>query len=237
MSERRAVVLAGGLGTRLQKVLPDVPKPLALVCGRPFIEWLLRFLAKEGVTQAVVSTGHKAPAIAGWSKTAKIKGLKIECVAETEPLGTAGGFLHAVQGQKAEGQPWLVCNGDSLALVSLTPLYAGLGQPMILGLRQPDVARYGRLEVASDGRLERFVEKGPSGPGVINAGVYLINTGAVVRFAKKRSLSFEADVFPGLVAAGRDVRVSVAEGPFLDIGTEETLAQAERFVLDHRAAF
>jgi D-glycero-alpha-D-manno-heptose 1-phosphate guanylyltransferase len=216
---RRAVILAGGLGTRIKHVLPDLPKPLAPVYGRPFLEWVIRYLRRQGFDEIVVSSGYMAEKIAQ-------AGLGVECVAEPAPLGTAGGFLHAIKG-KPKG-PWLVCNGDSLALADLTPLLSG--GSAILGLKVPDASRYGSLDV-ENGRLKAFAEKRP-GAGLINAGVYYFDE---IRFSEGRS--FETEVFPALLAKGEEIRVAEASCPFLDIGTEASLGLADLFVSEHSRYF
>ena len=238
--ERRAVVLAGGFGTRLRQALPDLPKPLAPVAGKPFLEWVLRFLKKQGVTKVIVSSGYKSEAIAESAGKMAIAELRIRCCPEPQPLGTAGGFLNAISGEP-KGEPWLVCNGDSLALAPLEPLYAALergADAAILGLEMSDAARYGRLETAQGGRLKSFVEKRP-GPATINAGVYLLSEKAVTHFPAQRPLSFETDVFPCLIKDSVDIQVAAAEAaaPFLDIGTAESLGQAEAFIAANQAAF
>ena len=89
-----AVILAGGLGTRVRHLLPDTPKPMALVAGKPFLEWVVRYLAREAVRRVIISTGYLGEVVERHFRTVAIKSVTIVCVAEPEPLGTAGGFLH-----------------------------------------------------------------------------------------------------------------------------------------------
>ncbi len=90
-----AVVLAGGQGTRIRHLLPDLPKPMAPVLGRPFLEWLVRYLAGQGIGEVIVSTGYKAEVIEGHFARLALPGIRVSCVSEAEPLGTGGGFLQA----------------------------------------------------------------------------------------------------------------------------------------------
>lgn len=159
---------------------------------------------------------------------------------ETEPLGTAGGFLNAARSEtNSQPDAWLVLNGDSLAFAGLSAfsdaLECGSWDAAVLGLQISDAGRYGRLEVGGDGALRRFVEKRP-GAGLINAGAYLFRNSALKYFPAGPRLSFETEVFPALIAAGCRVLVHPVEVPFLDIGTPESLAQAEIFILEHGAA-
>jgi D-glycero-alpha-D-manno-heptose 1-phosphate guanylyltransferase len=234
-----AVILAGGLGTRVRHLLPGLPKPMAPVNGRPFLEWVVRYLAKAGVERVVISTGHKAEVVARHFEKQPVKGARVRCVAETEPLGTAGGFLNAISGAAETPPLWLVLNGDSLALADLRDLFAPLADPVVagalLGIKMADASRYGTIRCDADNWLAGFQEKQP-GAGAINAGVYLLRASVVPEFPRRTPLSFERDVFPAL-AAGRRLKVCVTPAPFLDIGTPETLPQAAEFLRGHPHAF
>ncbi|MEW6303173.1 MAG: nucleotidyltransferase family protein [Verrucomicrobiota bacterium] len=246
MSERAvqeyvtAVILAGGKGTRISHLLGDLPKPMAPVAGLPFLEWVLRFLVKQGVRRAVISTGHRAEAIethfANWRG-----GMELIFAREQELLGTAGGFLNAAGMAPREwnAQAWLVLNGDSLVVGDWSPLFEASRKDAvdgaILAVDVPDASRFGTLECASDMRLRRFAEKRP-GRGLINGGVYLLHERLRKHFSSRRPLSFETDVFPELLERHRIQAVPVM-GDFLDIGVPETLDQADAFVRSHRDWF
>ncbi|MBI5380997.1 MAG: NTP transferase domain-containing protein [Opitutae bacterium] len=235
----RVVLLAGGFGTRVRHLLPDVPKPMAAVCGRPFVEWIVRFFHRHGLADFTLSTGHLAEVVAAHFAGQPVAGATVRCCAETTPLGTAGGFLNCVDPQAQDDTLWLVANGDSLVFAdprpAVTMVRSGRADAALLGLALPDVSRYGSLDIADDGTLRAFREKRP-GAGVINAGVYVFSQAAVRRMPPQRPLSFEFDVFPPLAAAGRVAAHTVA-APFLDIGTPETLAVAEDFIARNRAQF
>ena len=114
-------------------------------------------------------------------------------------------------------------------LTSLADALGTKSDGAILGVEMDDAARYGSLEFDTERRLTQFAEKRP-GAGVINAGVYLLRASTLERFPAKRPLSFEVDVFPELIAGGGEFKVATVRTPFLDIGTPESLAQAESFV-------
>lgn len=244
MSERhpapiRVVVLAGGFGTRVKHLLPRLPKPMAPACGRPFIEWVIRFYAQIGLDDFVLSTGHLAEVVAAHFSLSPVPGVKVTCCAERAPLGTAGGFLNCVEAKPLSDGVWVVVNGDSLVCADPSPaifaVQAGHCEAALLGLEVTDGARYGTLDVAADSRLVAFREKRP-GAGIINAGVYVFSQDAVSRMSSQRPLSFELDVFPRL-AGGGHVSVQTISAPFLDIGTPETLAQAENFITANKTQF
>lgn len=237
-----AVVLAGGFGTRVRHLLPGIPKPMAPVLGRPFLDWVLDFLRREGVASAVLSTGHLSEVIAAHYTTGFAGSTRVQCVREETPLGTAGGFLHAAFSATgaAETKAWLVLNGDSLTVTHLRPLLNLVDDPSVdgglLAVDLPDASRFGTLEVDGDGWLRRFREKQP-GAGLINAGVYLLKSPLLHRAPSERPLSFETELFPGLIESGARLRVIPCDAAFLDIGTPETLQQAEQFVRANAAWF
>jgi D-glycero-alpha-D-manno-heptose 1-phosphate guanylyltransferase len=228
-----AVVLAGGFGTRIRHLHPELPKPMIPVAGRPFLEWVIRYLAGQGISRVVVSTGYRGEVVERYFTESPVAGVSVCCVREKEPLGTAGGFLHATQAIESPPGAWLVLNGDSLAPAPLDQFIRLLEDKQtlggVLGVTVPDATRFGTLRLGSEGELLGFEEKRP-GAGVINAGVYLLRPELVALFPQRLPLSFEADVFPALTAARRKLRVCVTDAPFLDIGTPESLVVAEDFV-------
>lgn len=240
LSQTVVVVLAGGFGTRVAHLLPGVPKPMVQVSGKPFLEWVVRWLARQGIRKVVLSTGHLAEVVELHFRSQPVAGVSTRCVAENRPLGTAGGFLNAAR-LSAEAPPaWLVVNGDSLVFANLTDAAMELSScavaGAVVGCAVPDAARYGTLVIGPAGELRGFAEKQP-GRGVINAGIYLLRDSLVRQFPNKVPLSFEQDVFPGLLARGLALKVCAANAPFLDIGTPESLRQAESFVNQNRAQF
>jgi D-glycero-alpha-D-manno-heptose 1-phosphate guanylyltransferase len=235
-----AVVLAGGFGTRVRHLLGELPKPLAPVAGRPFLDWVLRYLRGQGVRRAVLSAGYGAEQIARFASHVQLAGMQVESVAEPEPLGTAGGFMHAWRTLQPPDSEVLVVNGDSLALADLGPLAAASqgGGSAMLAVEVPDVGRYGSVTVDDARRLVAFAEKRASaGAGLVNAGVYRFSRGALDAFPSRTPLSFESDVFPALLARGAQVHVVPATCAFLDIGTEASMAQADTFIAENRRWF
>ena len=235
-----AVVLVGGFGTRIQHLLAEIPKPMAPVCGKPFLEWVVRYLAAQKIRRVILSTCHLAETIERHFQPQSVAGVKISCVAEAKPLGTAGGFLNAIRGADEKPQAWLVLNGDSLAPAPLENFFQTLDDGKIegalLGLRVTDASRFGTIAQNTDGELAGFNEK-KSGAGIISAGVYLFRASAIGKFPQKLPLSFETDVFPALAARKVRLKVCVTDVPFLDIGTPETLPMAAKFIQVNRNIF
>jgi len=237
LNDVMAVVLAGGFGTRIKDLLPHLPKPLAPVAGQPFLGWVLTYLQRQGITKTLLSTGYRAEAIAAYAQTQPLPNLQLSCYPETEPLGTAGGFINAVQRSGETPQAWLVLNGDSLVMTDLAPLFAYLEddtvEGVILGVTVEDASRYGSLVFDETGTLLKFAEK-QAGQGVINGGVYLLRHHLLENYLLQplpgSNLSFEYDVFPQLLARKVCLKVYPVTAPFLDIGTPASLAQAESFI-------
>jgi len=240
LSQVVAVVLAGGFGTRVAHLLAGVPKPMVPVAGKPFLEWVVRCLARQGIPKAILSTGHLGDVVESHFRAQPVAGVVTRCIAETQPLGTAGGFLNAARLSGETPAAWLVVNGDSLVFANLALAVAELNHRavagVIIGCTVADASRYGTLAIGSAGELRGFLEKRP-GKGVINAGVYLLRHSLVRQFPETLPLSFEQEVFPQLIARGSLLKVCAVDAPFLDIGTPESLREAQSFVEQNRARF
>ena len=231
-----AIVLAGGRGTRLQGRHPDLPKPLISCAGHPFLEWSLAALRQFGIRDFVVSTGYLAERFEEYLRRRPDDGATIRLVPESSPLGTGGAIRFAWQ--TCSGRDVLVVNGDSLLMADLTPAFSQFEPThvdgVLVGVEQPDASRFGTLVFDSDNgcQLRCFAEK-QSGAGVINAGIYLLKSRLLARLPETSPLSIERDIFPAWLADGVDLRVCVRSGEFLDIGTPDSLAQADDFLKHH----
>lgn len=232
-----AVILAGGLGTRIRELYPNLPKPMVPAAGAPFIEWVVRYLAAQGVQRSVVSLGHLAHVAEAYFVKRPADDCQITTLREPAPLGTGGALVFAAR-LAADGDPLVVTNGDSLLLADLSPVWRQWADEsidaVVLGLEMEDASRYGRLDVDRDGRLLRFSEKQP-GAGLINAGTYIFRRRVIERFPRRTPLSMEHDVFPTLLAEGSRIVVCRCRAPFLDIGTPESVALADGFIRQHFA--
>ncbi len=230
------VVLVGGKGTRIRHLLPDLPKPLAPIFGHPFLEWILRFISKQGLKNVALSTGYLAEKVKHFIENTNFKNLDLRCVDESLPLGTAGGVVNAIDGCKYDVETVLVLNGDSLVLASLEPMFDCLREEsvdaVLLGVKIDDASRYGTLEVSDKNFLLRFKEKQP-GIGLINAGVYLFRKPILDALPRNKAISFEVDVFPNLLEENKCIKVVAVEAPFIDIGTKETLIEADAFIQEN----
>lgn len=220
-----ALILAGGFGTRLAATVPGVPKPMAPVCGRPFLELLLGALHSKGVQRAVLSLGYKAQMIVQHFGS-QFQGMALVHEVEEEPLGTGGAIRRALP--LTHGDAALVVNGDTLLDLELDTLRAQWAQHRaitLVGCHVGDTSRYGRLAIEGE-RLIGFTEKGVAGPGWINSGHYMLPRGLLDEPSLPRSFSFEADfLVPRLDALG--VRPFLSRGSFIDIGIPEDYERAQ----------
>ena len=225
-----AVILCGGVGQRLRPVLADRPKPLAVVAGRPFLEWLVLALAADGIRRIVLATGYMGEAIEQAMGDGHRWQLELAYSREPEPLGTAGALRLAAA--RASGSPLLVLNGDSYCRFQLERMLVmhrehRAGATMWLQ-KEADVERYGTVELGEAGGVIRFAEKAGPGAALISCGVYLVERIVIDAIPAGRAVSLEREVFPGL--AGSGIRGVVGAGPFVDIGTPQSLAKADNLL-------
>lgn len=220
-----AIVLAGGLGTRLKRVVADVPKPMAPIAGRPFLEILLGSLAQKGFNQVVLSLGYMAENISDHFGS-RFAGLNLAYVVEDTPLGTGGATRLAAE--VCAQDHVFVFNGDTFLDLEVEPLehqWQSKRYPIVVGREVADTTRYGRLVVDGD-RIISFAEKGIAGPGLINAGCYVLATDALAQFPLNKPFSIETDyLVPEVVRA--TVGVFETEGMFIDIGIPEDYIRAK----------
>ena len=224
----KAVLLVGGLGTRLRTVVPSTAKPMASVGDRPFLELLVRQLRSQGIRRLVMCTGYRARDIQHAMGDGSSWDVEIEYSAESEPRGTAGAIKLA-QPFVGDSAEFLVLNGDSFVEMEFGRLVRFHNQmrgiASIAVVRTENVLRYGTVGIERDGRVVSFSEKTNAQPGgLINAGVYVFNP-EIFDFIADRPLSLEKDIFPNLL--GRGVYALEQEGIFIDIGTPEDYARAQ----------
>ncbi len=221
-----AIVLAGGLGTRLAARLSGVPKPMAPVAGRPFLEILLHQLARAGCGRVLLSVGHLRTVIQDYFG-ASFCGMNVDYAVEEAPLGT-GGAMRLAQAKTKENFA-LVLNGDTFLdadYAAMMRVHAGAGAVLTMAVaRQPDITRYGGVIVEA-GRVVSFAEKGRKGPGWINAGAYILEKDLAWPPELPEKFSFERDFLAPQIDCIRPAAYEV-EGFFLDIGVPEDLDRAQ----------
>lgn len=220
-----AVVLAGGFGTRLRGVVPDLPKPMAPVAGRPFLEILLTWMARSGFRRVVLSLGYKADTIVGHFGSS-YSGMELVYEIETTPLGTGGAIRQA--SRHCTGSHYFVFNGDSYLDLDVPQVEAWWQHnraPIIVARAVPDTARYGRLETNGH-QVTAFTGQGTSGLGFINGGCYVFNIDQLSDRPLGQTFSIEADYFPYQVKYSR-FDFFLTQGRFIDIGVPDDYERAQ----------
>lgn len=221
------IVLAGGFGTRLREMVPDLPKPMAPVAGRPFLEILLASLARKGFHRVVLSLGYMADKVVAHFG-ASYAGIELVYQIEPVPLGTGGALRLAMS--QCHRDHVFVFNGDTfldLEVQDLEILWQKQRTPIIVAREVTDTSRYGRLETdCGRVRMIGFAEKGAAGPGLINAGCYVFPIDLLRDFQPDVPFSLESD-FLTQAATKRRFDLFVTRGHFIDIGVPEDYIRAQ----------
>jgi NDP-sugar pyrophosphorylase family protein len=223
-----ALLLVGGLGTRLRPAVSSTPKPLALIGDIPFLQLLVLQLRSQGIRRIVMCTGFQSGQIKDEFGDGSKWDVAIEYSNETSPLGTAGAIKLAA-GFLPQATEFLVLNGDSFLELDFRELFrfhhAHHGLATLAVHRVKDAARYGTVQLDAQNRIFRFSEKlGTPAPGTINGGVYIFNR-EVLRYIPEGPVSLEKDILPSLLEHG--VFALEQNGMFIDIGTPEDYARAQ----------
>lgn len=227
---KEVIILAGGFGTRLQKVVADVPKPMAPVNGKPFLQYILDYCIQQGIESVVLSTGYKHEVIFSHFGT-HYKSLQIQYAHEQEPLGTGGGIQLALQ--KCSDDNVVVLNGDTFFDVDLQALESqhikAQSEFSIAAKKMYHFNRYGIIQT-KDNRITAFEEKRAVHEGIINAGVYIINREKFLAMQLPQKFSMEKEYMEKYFSS-KHFYAFEFNGYFIDIGIPEDY---EKVQLDFR---
>ena len=218
----KAIILAGGFGTRLKHVLPNVPKPMAPINGKPFLEVLINYLKKQGFNEFILSVHHMREQII--EHFAGEPGISFAI--EEEPLGTGGAILNSIKQSGVTGNV-AVLNGDSFLKIDYKKFFeTHKNKNFSIALQEvPDTNRYGRIEVDGD-IISDFREKGIQGKGLINTGYYIINASWFLKQNLPDKFSIESDfLLPNI----KQIKPGyyMVDNYFIDIGIPEDYARAQ----------
>jgi D-glycero-alpha-D-manno-heptose 1-phosphate guanylyltransferase len=227
---KEAIILAGGFGTRLQAVVADRPKPMAMVAGKPFLHYILQYLKHYNISKIVLSIGYKAEMIQDYFGD-QYNGISIDYALEKQAMGTGGGIRLALE--KCKDKEILVLNGDSFFNINLYDFYSfyksQYGDVSVAVREIENAARYGTIEMAEDGKIIAFKEKnGLTKPGLINAGIYIIKRDLfLMNTYPNKNFSIEKDFFENNVGIF-NLSGFLKKGYFIDIGIPEDYAKAQK---------
>ncbi len=216
-----AIILAGGLGTRLRPTIGELPKPMAPIDSKPFLDYILDFLIKNGIQKVILSTGYKSEIIESNYKN-KYKDLSIQYSVETEPLGTGGAIKQALKLSKSEVV--YILNGDTFFDINLLALhnfhFMHKGTCSIALKSMQNIKRYGSVDINDIKKIQQFNEKKPEESALINGGIYLVNTNIVNELPTQNTFSFEADYLEKDTAEKSIYGLTFSQY-FVDIGIPE----------------
>lgn len=227
-----AIILAGGFGTRLKHVVKDVPKPMAPVCGKPFLWYILKDLKAKGIEHIVLAVGYKKECIREYFGTS-FQGVKLDYSEENTPLFTGGAIKQALALCREEQV--FVINGDTFFDVDLERMkgrHIQNGAVLTIATKyMTDFERYGTIATDSSERIVGFLEKQHCEQGRINGGVYLLRRDALEKM-DMRAFSFEKEYMEKRVSEG-GMYAYPSDGYFIDIGIPEDYAKAQEDFLNH----
>jgi D-glycero-alpha-D-manno-heptose 1-phosphate guanylyltransferase len=223
---KTCIILAGGLGTRLRSAVPDLPKCMAPVAGKPFLSFVIDHCLTQGIEQFIFSLGYKHEVIADWLNE-QYPGLAKKYVIEKEPLGTGGAIQLACR--QTDEKDVLVMNGETLFKVQVAPLYRFHRQhdarcTLVLKPMQ-HFERYGVVELQGNGAVKNFQEKKYYDSGFINGGVYALDAEAFLSEGLPEKFSFEKDYLEQLYTQ-RPMFGVIQDAYFIDIGIPEDYEKA-----------
>lgn len=225
------IILAGGLGTRLRSVVNDVPKPMALVNNKPFLEYILKWLSIYNINKIIISAGYKADCIKSYFGSS-FKKIPIDYVVEDEPLGTGGGILKALGLTSDENI--MVVNGDTYFPIDIDIFlseHMRLNGKITIALKEmTDFDRYGSVSVDNNFNIYKFHEKLFIQHGLINGGIYFINKKFIQDSSLPMKFSFEKEVLEKEVV-NKKIKGIQFNNQFVDIGIPDDYHKANQLLL------
>ena len=226
----QAILLCGGMGTRLRSVVSDRPKPMADICGKPFLQYLLEMLRDKGITEVIFALGYMGEMIEEYFQDGSAFGLKIAYSYEEEPLGTGGAIRNALP--KIMEEEVLVLNADTYFPMDYQGLYhfhqENDGDFSLATRGVPDISRYGAVRRDAAGRILAWNEKLEDGgqplAGEINGGIYVMKKSLIAEIPKGKQ-SLEQDCIPKWLSEGKRIFGLPFDGYFMDIGIPKDYQQ------------
>ena len=233
-------ILAGGQGTRLRKIVSKVPKPMANVHKKPFLNYVLRYWKKQGVESFIISIGYLAEIIESYYGNC-FEGIPVRYIQEKTPLGTGGAFLKLLR-ESTLDKPFIMVNGDTFFEVELFKLekYHNLSGSIftVCGFESENTERYSHIFHDTNGRITDFGLKSSEEKNkiVCNGGVYMVSPSVYHHFQNygEQKCSLETDLIKSLIDKRKNIFVKLFDSPFLDIGLPNDYKNAKEFLKKRR---
>ncbi|MCX8068899.1 MAG: nucleotidyltransferase family protein [Thermodesulfovibrionales bacterium] len=221
------LILAGGIGSRLREIVRDVPKPMADIGGKPFLEYILSYLITQGIKRCVLAVGYNHEVIIRHFGS-QYKSLQIDYSIEHEPLGTGGAVVNALDRLPEE---FFLFNGDTFFALELCKMYESFREAtpdIMIALKKVNNSdRFGLVDIDTKGQIISFSEKSFEKEGLINGGVYIVSKESVINLHLSKTFSWEIDLLQRFY---KELRLwgYIADGYFIDIGIPEDYYIAQR---------
>ncbi|MBI5231532.1 MAG: NTP transferase domain-containing protein, partial [Coriobacteriales bacterium] len=237
----KAVIMAGGEGSRLRPITSLLPKPMVPIVNQPVMEHILGLVKHHGIEEVIATLAFMPQVIQDYFGGGDEWGMKISYAIEEIPLGTAGSVKNAESLLRGEGddEPFLVISGDALTDIDLTEVvrfHKEKGAAVTIALKRVDnPLEFGVIVTDSDGRIERFLEKPTWGQvfsDTINTGIYVVEPWVLDYIPNATPYDFSSELFPALMEAGHPLYGAVVEGYWCDVGSRESYVEVHRDVLD-----
>lgn len=241
--ELKAVVMAGGEGSRLRPLTCNLPKPMARLCGKPIIEYIFELLIRCGVSEAVVTLGYLPAVITDRFESGEYNGLKLKFVTEEKPLGTAGSVKNAMKDYTSD-EPFFVISGDAMCdfeLDKALEAHKKAGSKLtIIGKKVEDPREYGLINTDYEGRITGFIEKpswGQATSNLANTGIYIVEPDCLSLIDDVNAFDFAKDLFPLMLQNGMHLQCFSADGYWCDIGDIKAYLKCQHDLLNGKINF
>ena len=226
----KAIILAGGKGSRLGPLTKKIPKPLLKVNNKEFIYYVIKYLKYNGVNDFIITTNYKKKLFNEYFDKKEIDNLQI--VQEKEELGTGGSFLNAIKREKFNKRDYyLLCNADTLLMFNIKKIYAYIKKykKCILAIKKKNCARYGKL-VIRNGYISKIIKKNKKS-GYISSGIFIFDNIDLSIFKNKsKKLNFEDDILNKMIEKKIMIKCLKINKPFIDIGIKKDFKDSSNFI-------
>jgi len=223
------VILAGGLGKRIRHLYPDKPKSLIKFKNQPFLYWIVKEINKLNFRSIIYATGYKSKQIECWVNNNEFKNLNQKIVKEKKKLGTAGSIFNLIDMCRDN---LIILNGDSFLVGGIKKLVESINLKNSCTLvchHMKNTSRFGSIVFNQKNQLINFLEKGKSGPGYINSGIYFFKKEKIIEYKTNGYVSLEHQLIPNMLKNNEKINIIKIKNPkFIDIGTEDSILESKK---------
>ncbi len=223
------VVLVGGLGSRIKHLYPNQPKPLIRIHNKPFLYWLIKEIKDLNCKNVIYASGYRSEQIENWINNNEFKDLNQKIVKEKKKLGTAGSIFNLIDLCK---ENLIILNGDSFLAGGIKKLLQSINvnnSSSLVCHHMKNTKRFGKIIFNQKNQLVNFFEKGKSGPGYINSGIYFFKKEKIIEYKTNGYVSLEHQLIPNMLKNNEKINIIKIKNPkFIDIGTEDSILESKK---------